>query len=92
VAGRLTRFLGDSPLRVAFKLLVLSFVVGLVLATLDIHPVELWAWAERLVLRIWHMGFEAVERAGRYFLLGALIVVPLFLVVRLVKFAGRRGQ
>jgi hypothetical protein len=92
VAGRLTRFLGDSPLRVAFKLLVLSFAVGLVLATLDIHPVELWAWAERLVMRIWHMGFEAVERAGRYLLLGALIVVPLFLVVRLVKFTGRRGQ
>ena len=92
MAGRLTRFLGDSPLRVAFKLLVLSFVVGLVLATLGIHPVELWAWAERLVMRIWHMGFEAVERAGRSLLLGALIVVPLFLVVRLVKFAGRRGQ
>lgn len=92
MAGRLNRFLGDSPLRVAFRLLVLSFVVGLVLATLDIHPVELWSWAERLVLRIYHMGFEALERAGRYLLLGALIVVPLYLIVRLVKFAGRRGE
>jgi hypothetical protein len=92
VAGRLTRFLGDSPLRVAFKLIVLSFVVGLVLATLDIHPLELWAWAERLVMRVWHMGFEALERAAAYLILGALIVVPLFLIVRLVKFSGRRGE
>lgn len=92
MAGRLTRFLGDRPLRVAFRLLVLSFVVGLVLATLDIHPVELWEWAERIILRVYDMGFEALEKAGRYLALGALIVVPLFLLVRLVKFAGRRGE
>ena len=92
MAGRLNRFLGDSPLRVVFKLLVLSFVVGLVLAALDIHPFDLWAWAERVVLRVWHMGFDAVEAAARYLALGALIVVPLFLVVRLVKLVGRRGQ
>lgn len=92
MAGRLTRFLGDSPLRVVLRLLVLSFVVGLVLATLDIHPYELWAWAERLISRVYHMGFEALERAAGYLVLGALIVVPLFLIVRLVKFAGRRGE
>lgn len=92
MAGRLSRFLGDSPLRVAFRLLVLSFVVGLVLSTLNIHPFELWAWAERLVVRLYDMGFEVLERAAGYLLLGALIVVPLFLLTRLVKFAGRRGD
>ena len=35
------------------------------------------------------MGFEAVEKAVRYFLLGAVIVFPIWLVVRLFKFAGR---
>lgn len=92
MAGRLSRFLGDSPLRVAFRLLVLSFVVGLVLSMLNIHPFELWAWAERLVVRLYDMGFEVLERAAGYLLLGALIVVPLFLLTRLVKFAGRRGD
>ena len=92
MAGRVTRFLGDSPLRVALRLLVLSFVVGLVLSTLNIHPLELWSWAERLVMRVYHLGFDVIEMAGRYLLLGALIVVPLFLLARLVKFAGRGGD
>lgn len=92
MTGQLSRFLGDSPLRVALRLLVLSFVVGLVLSALDIHPFDLWVWAERLVMRIYHMGFDVVVRAADYLLLGALIVVPLFLLARLVKFAGRRGD
>ena len=35
------------------------------------------------------MGFAAVEKAFRYFLLGAVIVFPVWLVMRLLKFAGR---
>ena len=34
----LTRFLGDTPLRVFIRLLVLSFIVGLVLSALNIRP------------------------------------------------------
>jgi hypothetical protein len=37
------------------------------------------------VLRIWDMGFEAIAWLWRYFLLGAVIVVPVWLIVRLVN-------
>ena len=85
----MTRFLGDTPFRVFIRLLVLSFIVGLVLATLDIHPFEIFSWLERVFRRIWEMGFEAIERGFGYLVLGALIVVPAFLIMRLVKFGGR---
>ena len=86
----MTRFLGDTPFRVFIRLLVLSFIVGLVLATLEIHPFQIFSWLERVFQRIWEMGFEAIERGFGYLVLGALIVVPAFLIMRLVKFGGRR--
>ena len=38
------------------------------------------------------MGFAAVEKAFRYFLLGAVIVFPVWLVMRLLKSLGRGGS
>ena len=35
------------------------------------------------------MGFAAVEKAFRYFLLGAVIVFPIWLVMRVFKVFGR---
>ncbi len=90
MASNLTRFLGDTPLRVFVRLLVLSFITGLVLATLEIHPFEIFYWLERLVRRIWAMGFEAVERGFGYIVVGALIVIPVFLVMRILKLGGGR--
>ncbi|HSG94192.1 MAG TPA: DUF6460 domain-containing protein [Afifellaceae bacterium] len=86
---KMTRFLGDTPFRVFIRLVVLSFIVGLVLATLEIHPFEIFSWLERLVRRIWEMGFEAIERGFGYLVLGALIVVPAFLIMRVIKIGGR---
>jgi len=91
MSANMTRFLGDTPFRVFIRLLVLSFIVGLVLATLDIHPFEIFSWLERVFRRIWEMGFEAIERGFGYLVLGALIVVPAFLIMRVLKFRGRGG-
>jgi hypothetical protein len=38
------------------------------------------------------MGFAAIEKAFRYFLLGAVIVFPVWLVMRLLKMAGRTSS
>ena len=86
----LTRFLGDTPLRVFLRLLALSFIVGLVLATLNIHPFQIYQWVERAILRIYNMGFSFFADALDYLIAGALIVVPLFIIVRLFRLGGRR--
>jgi hypothetical protein len=86
----LTRFLGDTPLRVALRLLALSFIVGLVLSALNIRPFQIYRWVERVVLRIYDMGFAFFEEGLEYLVIGAMIVVPVFLVMRLLKLGGGR--
>jgi hypothetical protein len=90
MSERLTRFLGDTPLRVFVRLLVFSFIVGLVLSALNIHPYNVYFWFERVIRRIYDMGFAFVFDALEYLVLGALIVVPIFLLARLLKLGGRR--
>ncbi len=83
------RFFGGNPALVLLRLTILSLIVGVVLAALGFSPYEIIDSIARLVERIYNLGFEAVEKAVRYFLLGAVIVFPIWLVVRLFKFTGR---
>ena len=91
MSARLNQFLGDTPLRVAVRLLALSFIVGLVLSVIGLHPFEIIQWFERLVRRIYEMGFDVVREAINYLILGAIIVVPVFLIMRLMKTTSRRS-
>ena len=86
----LTRFLGDTPLRVFIRLLVLSFIVGLVLSALNIRPSDIYRWVERAILHIYDMGFAFFADSLDYLIGGALIVVPLFILARLFRIGGRR--
>ena len=81
----LTRFFGGSPGRVLVRLVLLSFVVGLVLSALNLQPLELLGWVRDLFYRLTHIGFDAIERVGSYFLLGAAIVFPVWLIIRLLN-------
>jgi hypothetical protein len=86
----LTRFLGDTPLRVAVRLIVLSFIVGLVLSALGIRPYQVYRWVEDAVLRIYDMGWAFFSHSVDYLVAGALIVIPVFVIARLLKIGGRR--
>lgn len=84
------RLFGGNPLGVVLRLAVLSVIVGIVLSALDITPRDL-IWRLRLfVQRIYEMGFGAVEQVLGYLLLGAVVVVPVWIIARLVG-AGRKG-
>lgn len=87
--GFLSRFLGGPPMSVAMRLVLLSILVGVVLAALGLDPFNIWRSVERLVTAIWDMGFDAISWVWRYFLLGAVIVVPIFLIARLVRSGTR---
>ena len=78
-----TRFIGGSPLTVFFRLLILSLVVGALLVWLDIHPREIFFVFERFIRRVWYMGFDAIREIANYVIAGAVIVVPLWLLIRL---------
>lgn len=82
----LTRFLGDSPLRILVKLIVVSFVVGLVMSAFGWSPADVIYAVRNFFLDIWHLGFHAFDRFVGYILLGAAIVIPVFLLVRIANY------
>ena len=79
----MTRFLGGSPLSVAFRLILLSILVGVVLAAIGFDPWNIVYSIRLLFQRIWGLGFDAINGLWRYFLLGAVIVIPIWLLSRL---------
>jgi hypothetical protein len=83
------RFLGGSPLAVAFRLILLSILVGVVLAAVGFDPWNIVYSIRKLIQRIWDLGFDAINGLWRYFLLGAVIVVPVWLLSRLFGGAPR---
>jgi hypothetical protein len=83
--GALTRFFGGRPLAVLFRLALLSILVGFILKVLDLNPFDIIRSIRQLFQAIWDLGFEAFERLWGYFLLGAVLVVPIWLIVRLVR-------
>jgi hypothetical protein len=86
----LYRFLGGSPLSVAFRLILLSILVGIVLAAIGFDPWNILKSIRLLFQRIWDLGFDAINWLWRYFLLGAVIVIPVWLLMRIFGTPRRR--
>ncbi len=81
----LRRFLGGSPLAVIVKLALLSILVGFVLTVIGLDPRNILWSIEALVRTVLDLGFDAFEWLWRYLLLGAVIVVPIWLLMRLLQ-------
>jgi hypothetical protein len=81
----LARFLGGSPLAVAFRLILLSILVGVVLAAIGFDPWNILTSIRLLFQRLWDLGFDTVNWLWRYFLLGAVIVIPVWLISRMLN-------
>jgi hypothetical protein len=85
MADKLNRFLGGRPLAVLGKLMLLSILIGVVLSALGLDPWNIVTSVRRLIRNIWEMGFDAVHWLWQYFLLGAVIVIPIWLILRLIR-------
>ncbi|MBB3773083.1 hypothetical protein FHS55_003714 [Angulomicrobium tetraedrale] len=79
------RWMGGSPLWVLMRLLLLSLVVGVILSALGLDPMNIFTSLERLVRHLFSFGFDTIERLWRYVVLGAVIVIPLWLITRLAS-------
>jgi hypothetical protein len=83
------RFFGGNPGLVMVRLAILSLVVGVLLAALGFSPFDILESIREIIARIYDLGWTAIEKAGRYFLLGAVIVFPIWFIARLFKMLGR---
>ena len=80
------RFLGDSPLRVLIKLLILSVAAGFLMSVFGLYPEDILYAVRNFVLDLWNTGFATLGRLGDYLLLGAVIVVPAFILIRMLSY------
>jgi hypothetical protein len=85
MADNVNRFLGGPPLAVLGKLILLSILIGVVLSALGLDPLNIVRSVTDLIRNVWNMGFDAVRWLWQYFLLGAVIVIPIWLILRFVR-------
>lgn len=83
--NQLARWMGGSPFWVLVRLLVLCVVVGVILSALGLDPMNILFSLERLVRHLFSFSFEAIDKLWRYFVLGAVIVIPLWLITRIAS-------
>lgn len=90
-SGGLSRVIGGSPLGVLVRLALLCVIVGLVLDQLHLDAFELFRWAVDAVEDVIRNSADVLKQIGRYFLIGALVVIPVWIVLRVLRVgAGRR--
>ncbi|MDM9626309.1 DUF6460 domain-containing protein [Rhizobium sp. S152] len=88
MSEQVNKFLGDSIGRTLIKLLVVSLIVGFIMNIFGLAPLDFIYGVRNFILDIWHRGFSALGRIGDYLLLGASVVIPIFIIIRL--FSQRR--
>jgi hypothetical protein len=84
MSSNLERFFGGSPGGVLVKLLFLSLVVGAGLALLGFTPLELLRSITLSIRALLGDGLEALRSVGGWILTGAVFVVPIWLLSRLL--------
>ncbi len=85
----ITNFFGGSPGAVVLRLLVLSFVVGLFLMMWGFEPEDIFNGVARAVNHVIDYGLRDLHNVWRVLATGALVVVPLWLVSRLMGVKAR---
>ena len=88
--GSLQRLLGGSPGAVLVRLIFLSILVGALMAFLGITPFSLIEGIVNFVRRVFGRGLDAIVEVGQWLVYGAMVVVPIWLVLRLTS--GGRGR
>jgi hypothetical protein len=91
MSSGITRFLGDTPGKVAIKLAVFSVIAGVVMSSVGWSPRTIINGIVRFFTRIWELGFDAIYSSFEYFFLGAAVVIPAFILIRLLNYRSSKN-
>jgi len=72
------------------KILVFSFVIGVLLSFFEINPKELLANFGDTVQEIFSIVARIIEWAVKYILLGAVVVIPIWFIFFLIGKAKKK--
>ncbi len=78
------KFFGGEPLWVVLRLVVISLVLGVVMAAFNLDVFGLVQKLRDLATYVYSLGFDAFAWVIDYFILGAVIVFPIWLIMRLL--------
>ncbi len=78
--------LGDTLGRTLIKLAVISILVGMVMSIFGLGPFDVFYAVQDFFVRLWEQGFAALGRFGDWLILGASVVIPAFIIIRLLSF------
>jgi hypothetical protein len=85
----LSRFLGGSPVGVIVRLVVISLIVGDAMVYFNLTPRDLYETLRRFLEGVVGNGFEGLRAIFSYIAYGAMVVVPIFIIVRLLRMTRR---
>ena len=83
---------GGSVVSVVLRLLVLSLIVGIVLSALGITPYNILNSLNIIARRLYDIGFGTIDWILQYILVGALVVVPVWIVARIMSGLRKPGN
>jgi hypothetical protein len=78
------KIFGGPIVPTLFRLALLSFIVGLIFAIFGIDPVDLWKEFGSTIERAWQLVFDALIWGWRYAVLGAIVVLPIWIFYRVM--------
>ena len=84
-----SRFLGGSPGAVILRLVVMSLIVGAAMVFFNLTPRDLLGGLRQFIENLWAGGLESLRTLALYIGYGAIVVVPIFVLVRLLKTTRR---
>lgn len=77
-------FFGGTFIRVRLKLLILSFFIGIVMNFFGWTPRNLIRKIINFLQPLWEIGFTTLKNFFHIAMMGAIIVVPIFLILRIL--------
>ncbi|USP02134.1 DUF6460 domain-containing protein [Bartonella taylorii] len=83
LSNSLHAFLGRTSGHVALKLLILSFLVGIVMNFFGWTPPSLVQRIIEFFKSLWKTGFITLANFSHMTMMGAIIVLPIFLFLRI---------
>ncbi len=75
----------------ALKLVIVSVIVGYLMHFFGVEPQDVFDFLAEAIQGSFRVAFESLHGVFQYLLIGAAVVIPIWLVFLLVKIAGRKS-
>ena len=85
MSNPLQSLFGTRPRETLVRLIFLSILVGALMAIFRVTPIELFDIIGDAIERLLADHFRLIRDILRYFIYGAMIVVPIWVILRLVN-------